>query len=157
LGTGFTLRTVFAFRSDAGAPAEPALSASKRDSRPTGPAKLASGVRPRTVVPPPGEEATTERAAGRAPFQPTVDDDAQRLGYWLDEASQWLTRVPDGPLRTELASTLQRYRRSLSEWAYRTPSDTQRSILVHGVQILRRAIVVALDSDPDRTRKLPER
>jgi hypothetical protein len=118
-------------------PAELALTAIKKNGRDLGPARLASGVRPRAEQP---EAPNAEEATEKAPSEPSIDDDARQLTHLLDEASQWLTRVPPGPLRAELAAMLQRYRRTLDEWAYRSPSETQRTILLHGVQILRRAI-----------------
>ncbi len=89
-----------------------------------------------------GDEALRP-ASPTTQWQGEADDEIRQVARLFDEAALWLTRVPEGPLRSQLHHTLERYQRTLREWDDRAPSDAQRAILLQGAKIVRSAIARA--------------
>ncbi len=86
-----------------------------------------------------GERSSSATESGTHEFGP----EQRQVARLLDEAAQWMARVPQGPLREQLKLTLDRYQRNVRDWEDCPPSDAQKAILLQGVQILRSAIARA--------------
>jgi hypothetical protein len=92
------------------------------------PKRRVSGVRQRTEAP--GQSPTSPE------FEPSTAADTAAIERMLDETSDRLARTPETPLRWEVYSVVERYRRALAEWTTQPPTRLQRVILFDCVKAL---------------------